>query len=82
MQDLERGPLPAPSKPIRFKGDEELFVIFDVYSLEICIMSGGMQHLCQQQLVGENMPDARKEVKALLTWRVCLHFYASSNPAW
>ncbi|CAJ1398475.1 unnamed protein product [Effrenium voratum] len=67
MQDLERGPLPAPSQPIRFKGDEELFVIFDVYSLEICIMSGGMQHLCQQQLVGENMPEDILHIASLET---------------
>ncbi|CAJ1362415.1 unnamed protein product [Effrenium voratum] len=57
MQDLELGPAAPshPSQPTAFTGDEDLFVVFDVHSLEVHIMSCGMQHLCQ--LVGENMPD-------------------------
>ncbi|CAJ1367613.1 unnamed protein product [Effrenium voratum] len=75
MQDLERGPLTAPLHPATFEQGEDLerdlFVVFDVYSFQVHIMSDGVQRLCQQLLpVGENMPDAGKEIESTLTCAV------------
>ena len=66
IQELECRPS-APSHPITFRGDEDLFLVFDMYTFEVHVMSDQLQRL-SHQLLGDSVPDAWKELNSTLTW--------------